>query len=443
MINWAAGFYRYSVDELWMVPHFEKMLYDNGPFLGIYSQAWQLMNSSATGFENVNGNLFKRVVLETGDWVIREMQSQQGGFYSSLDADSEGEEGKFYSWTKDKIRDLLNEELYPIVAYHFGLNRPANFENKWHLHIFHQRDKTAKHFKLSVEEVEARLNQARQILFQHREERVRPGRDEKILTSWNALMIKGMATAGRIFGHPEYLTAAEQALDFIKSTLWVSGRLLATYKDGKAHLNAYLDDYALLLDAILTLLQARWRDGDLSWAIELAEVLLIEFADSERGGFYFTAHHHESLISRPKSFVDDSIPSGNAVAALTLGRLGHLLGESRYLEAAEKTIQASWTHLTQTAFVNTTMLLALEDYLFPPETIILRAKPKTLEVWQAECQKYYAPQRFCFAIPSDASDLPGLLAERKPKPKAVAYLCTGHQCRAPITSLEELTKALR
>lgn len=445
----GGGFCRYSVDELWMVPHFEKMLYDNGPFLGLYSEAWQFISSSATLFQDtksltnkIDGNLFKHVALETGDWVLREMQSKKGGFYSSLDADSEGEEGKFYTWTKDKLRDLLNEELYPMFAYHFGLNRPANFEDKWHLHVFHQRDKTAKHFKLSVEEVDARLDKAREILFNHREERVRPGRDDKILTSWNALMIKGMATAGRIFKRQDYLTAAEQALDFIKNTLWVDGRLLATYKDGKAHLNAYLDDYALLLEAILTLLPARWRDGDISWAIELAEVLLTEFADTERGGFYFTAHHHETLISRPKSFADDSIPNGNAVAALALGRLGHILGETRYLEAAEKTIQASWSHLTQTALVSTTMLLALEDYLFPPQTIILRGEPKTLETWQAECQKDYAPQRISFAIPSEALDLPGILAERKPQGEAVAYVCTGHQCSAPITSLADLIKAL-
>ena len=465
----GAGFCRYSVDELWMVPHFEKMLYDNGPFLSIYSEAWQLINSSASLSQKANsslsqkggrnlskrtaplsflsslgerGDLFKQTALETADWVIREMRSPEGGFYSSLDADSEGEEGKFYVWTKDKMKDLLSEELYKLFAYHFGLNRPANFEDKWHLHVFHEGEKTAKHFKLPLEEVEARLDKARDILFQNREERVRPGRDEKILTSWNALMIKGMATAGRIFGRQDYLKAAEQALDFIKNTLWVNGRLLATYKDGKAHLNAYLDDYAFLLDAILTLLQARWRDGDMAFAIELAEVLLEEFADTAQGGFYFTAHNHETLISRPKSFADDSIPSGNGIAALALGRLGPILGETRYLDAAEKTIQAGWSSITQMASTHTTMLLAVEDYLFPPQTIILRGDEKTLEAWQAECQKIYAPQRLCFAIPAEAKDLPGILAERKPQEAAVAYICTGYQCRAPITSLDDLRKAL-
>lgn len=256
-------------------------------------------------------------------------------------------------------------------------------------------------------------------------------------------MIKGMAVAGRIFGSNDYLTAAEQALDFIRNMLWVDGRLLATYKDGKAHLNAYLDDYAFLLDAILTLLQARWRDGELAFALELADVLLEAFADTEQGGFYFTAHNHETLISRPKSFGDDAMPSGNGVAALALGRLGHILGETRYLDAAEKTIHAGWASITQMTSGHTTMLLAVEDYLFPPQTIILRGEPDTLKTWQAECQKDYAPQRLCFAIPTEATTkLPGILAERKPQGAAVAYICTGYQCSAPITSFTDLTKAL-
>jgi hypothetical protein len=441
----GGGFCRYSVDELWMIPHFEKMLYDNGPFLSIYSEAWQLLDSYPNDHfpesEELK-TLFKRTALETADWVIREMQAPQGSFYSTLDADSEGEEGKFYVWTRDQIRKLLDEDLYKILAYHYGLNRPANFEDKWHLHVFHEREATAKHFKLTLPECEAELEKARTILFEHRNERVPSGRDEKILTSWNALMIKGMATVGHIFARPDYLQVAEKALNFIKSTLWVQGHLLATSKDGKAHLNAYLDDYAFLLDAILTLLQTRWYPNYINYAIELAEVLLTEFVDSEQGGFYFTAHNHEGLISRPKSFADDSIPSGNGIAALALGRLGHLLGETRYLKAAENTIQASLSGLIQMPYAHTTMLLAVENYLFPPQTIILRGEPETLTTWQTVCQKNYAPQRLCFAIPNDATDLPGLLAERKPQPSAVAYICKGYQCSAPITSLDELKEAL-
>ncbi len=434
----GGGFCRYSVDELWMIPHFEKMLYDNGPFLSIYSEAWQLTNNKA------DKDLFKRTVLETADWVIREMQSPEGGFYSTLDADSEGEEGKFYVWTKDEVKALLKEKeetLYPLFSTHFGLNRLANFEGNWNLHVFHEREELAKQFNLPLETVENSLNKARQILFKHRQQRIHPGRDEKILTSWNALMIKGMATAGRIFERPDYIQAAEQALDFIKNTLWVDASLLATYKDGKAHLNAYLDDYAFLLDAILNLLQARWRDGYLKFAIELAEILLAEFFDTKQGGFYFTAHKHESLISRPKSFSDDAMPNGNGIAALALGRLGHLLGEQRYIEAAEKTIKASWNSLMQMASAHTTMLLPLEEYLFPPQIIILRGESNNLKTWQTACPS----QALCFPIPNDANDLPGLLAEKKGKGNGntVAYICKGHECYAPIDDLNSLIQDLQ
>ena len=428
----GGGFYRYSVDEAWTIPHFEKMLYDNGPALTLYSEAWQLTLNP----------LFAYIVLTTVDWVLREMRSPDGGFYSTLDADYQGEEGKFYRWNRDQIRELLNENLYPPFAYHFGLNRPANFEGYWHLHVYHELEATAQHFNLPVAAMAEQLEQAKTILFQQRQQRISPGRDEKILTAWNALMIKGLATAGRIFARQDYLQAAEQALDFIKNKLWINGHLLVTYKDGQAKLNAYLDDYALLIDAILSLLLARWRDGDLNFAIALAEVLLNEFADTQQGGFYFTAHNHEPLISRPKSFADESLPSGNGIAALALGRLGHLLGESRYLQAAEQTLQASWPFLQQAASHHATLLSALEDYLFPPQIIILRGEPEILTTWQTVCQSTYAPHRLGLAIPNSVSDLPDLLAARKPQGTAVAHVCNGHQCLAPITSLNELQQKL-
>ncbi|MDY6994046.1 MAG: thioredoxin domain-containing protein, partial [Pseudomonadota bacterium] len=428
----GGGFYRYSVDKFWMIPHFEKMLYDNGPFLALYSEAWQLTKAP----------LFKRVALETAQWVLREMQAPEGGFYSTLDADSEGEEGKFYLWSKEQFKSTLNDSLYPLLAYYFGLNRPANFEGRWHLYSYHDCSHVAQHYQLPVSEVETYLDQARQLLFQSRATRVPPGRDEKILTSWNALMIKGMAVCGRILARPELLKAAEKALDFIEKTLWHNGQLLATYKEGKAHLNAYLDDYAYLLDAILTLLQARWRDSDLKLACALAEKLLHSFADTQHGGFYFTAHDHEALIARPKPFADESIPAGNGVAAVALGRLGHLLGEPRYLEAAKATLEAAWSSISELPSAHNTLLLALEDYLFPPQMIILRGEENELSTWQAQCQQDYAPQRFCVAIPAFAQALPGRLAECQPQGRIVAYVCHGYHCQPPITRLEALSEVL-
>lgn len=441
----GGGFYRYAVDEAWSIPHFEKMLYDNGPFLTVYSEAWQLLQTHPHLAIAEEGQLFERVTLGTADWVLREMQAPEGGFYSTLDADSEGEEGKFYIWTKEKIKVLLNGEFYSTFAYHMGLTCSANFEGQyWHLHIYHEPSEVAKKFNLPLLETETLLNQAKAILLNARQQRVRPGRDEKILTSWNAMMIKGLATAGRIFGRQDYLQAAEHALNFIKNTLWVNGRLLATYKDGKAQHNAYLDDYAFLLEAILTLLQARWSNSDLSFAIQLAEVLLDEFEDTQRGGFYFTAHHHETLIMRTKSFSDDALPSGNGIAALALGRLGCLIGETRYLQAAERTLQIAWSTLcSQSVHNHCAMLLALEDYLFPPQIVILRGQLEVLETWQISCQHDYAPQRVCIAIPHGMNNLPVSLSEKKPQGEIIAYVCKGQQCNPPVTSLETLMGMLQ
>jgi len=437
----GGGFYRYSVDEQWMIPHFEKMLYDNGQFLAIYSQAWQLLQTHTSSQAEALGDLFKRLTIETATWAQREMQSSKGAFYSSLDADCEGEEGKFYVWTKEKVKTLLNGHFYSMLAYHFGLTCAPNFEGQyWHFHVQRERPEVANKYELPLAEVAVHLDQARAILFNARQERGCPTPDLKILTAWNALMIKGLATAGRIFGRQDFLTAAEQALDFIKNTLWVNGTLQATHS--RTPLNAYLDDYAFLLDAIMVLLQARWRDGDLTFAIQLAEGLLEEFEDVEKGGFYFTGNHHRPLIVRTKSFADDMLPSGNGIAALALGRLGHWLGETRYLKAAERTLQAGWASMNQEAHNHCTMSLALADCLFPPRLIILRGEPEILKVWQLCCQRKYAPQQVCLAIPNEVRELPGLLAEKRPQGEIVAYVCTGLQCNKPLTSLEELQVAL-
>jgi len=431
----GGGFCRYSVDEFWMIPHFEKMLYDNAQFLTIYSEIYQVIqedNSLTTEQE-----LFKRTALETAEWVLRDMRAAEGGFYSSIDADSEGEEGKFYVWTPQQVEKLLDCVEYPLFAYQFGLSRPANFEEQWHLHAYHERPAVADKFELSLAEISMKLDSARAKLLQVRNARIPPHRDEKILTSWNALMIKGLAKSGQILARQDFVITAEQALDFIKKTLWVDGRLLATYKDGRAHLNAYLDDYAFLLDAMLTLLQIRWRDDDLQFSVQLAEVLLAEFMDETQGGFYFTGHSHETLITRPKSYSDDSLPSGNGVAALALLQLGCLLGETRYLDAAERTIRAAWSHILQMPDAHGTVLLAVESLLFEPHIVILRGTAEKLALWQAECLRSYSPRKLCFAIPETAV-LPEVLASKVLQGDIVAYHCTGMQCSAPIMSLEEL-----
>jgi hypothetical protein len=428
----GGGFCRYSVDERWEIPHFEKMLYDNGPLLGLCCDAWQ-----ATG-----DRLFARVARETAGWVIREMQSPEGGYYSTLDADSEGEEGRFYLWTPEAMRAVLDADEYRLAARRFGLDRPANFEGQWHLRVAVDVDALARETGATPEAVGRRLDAVRTKLLAERARRVRPGRDEKVLTAWNGLMIRGMARAGRVFGERAWVGSAERALDFARSTLWRDGRLLATYKDGRARLPAYLDDYAFLMEGALALLEARWRDGDLAFLTTLAEALLEGFEDRAHGGFHFTAHDHEALIHRPRPFADEALPSDNGVAARVLGRLGHLLGETRYLEAARRTLEAAWPAVVALPYAHASLLDALEEHLEPVETVVLRGRGPALAAWAARAAARYAPARVTLAGPEDAAGLPALLAERRPRGEAVAYLCRGFECSAPITAFEDLEQAL-
>ena len=423
----SGGFCRYSTDDYWMIPHFEKMLYDNAPLIDVYTQAY-----AATG-----NPLYRKTVYDTVEWVLHTLQSPEGGFYSSLDADSEGEEGKYYAWTPDEVRGHLEDLDYRIFARRFGLDRDPNFEAHWHLHVFQSLEALAEEFTLSIDEIEQRINRARKLMGAVRAQRVAPGCDDKILVSWNALMIKALALASRVFDEPRWYQAALKALDFIRRKMLNGSRLLASYKDGKAHLNAYLDDYAFLLHALLELLQTHWRSEDLDFSLLLAEILLEQFQDTDAGGFYFTSHDHETLIQRQKPLSDESLPSGNAIAAYALNRLGHLLGESRYLTATERCLLLAFPAMDTYPSAYNTMLLALEEYLYPVECVILRGSVETLTPWIKETRSTWHPRRMVFAIPNDATiQSSALLARQALGTQAIAYWCTGSQCEAPITEFE-------
>jgi uncharacterized protein YyaL (SSP411 family) len=428
----GGGFCRYSVDERWMIPHFEKMLYDNGALLAVYA------NTALTGTDAFYG----QVALDTAAWALREMQSPEGGFYSSLDADSEGHEGKFYVWDREEISRTLSAEELAVFAARFGLDQPANFEGRWHLRVAATIEQAAAGVRRTPAEVSALLAAARARLFAVRAQRVRPARDEKILTAWNALMIRGLAIAARALARDELAESASRALEFIRGTLWRDGRLLATCKDGRAHLNAYLDDYVYLIDALLELQQVRFRTAELGFARELAEVVLGHFAD-QAGGFYFTSDDHEKLIHRSKTFGDDATPAGNGIAALVLLRLGHLLGEPRYLAAAEGTLRAAWVMLEKHPVGHVSLVTALEELLHPPEIVIVRGEPQAIEAWRRELSRWYAPRRIVLAIPADAAGLPPALADKAPRGVAVAYVCRGSTCAPPVESLEALALQLR
>jgi uncharacterized protein YyaL (SSP411 family) len=428
----GGGFSRYSVDGQWMIPHFEKMLYDNGQLLCEYSRA-----ALATGEA-----LFARIAGETADWVLRDMRSPQGGFYSSLDADSEGHEGKFYVWTVSEVQARLTAQEFAAFSRRFGLDRGANFEGGWHFHIYEAIDAIAAALGEPAQSVAALIDSARDKLLKARDKRVWPARDEKILTSWNALMIKGLAIAARVLHRPDLADAATAAVDFIRRHLWRDGRLLATYKDGRAHLPAYLDDYAFLADALMELLQTRWRGSDLEFARQLTEVMLSQFQDTAAGGFFFTAADHEQLIHRSKTFSDDSMPSGNGIAASVLCRLGYLLGELPYLDAAERTLRAGWPLLQQYPQAHMSLLNALEDFLTSVQILIIRGDAPEIQRWAAELGALYSPTRMIFAIPRDAADLPPALAAKQATAGTVAYVCTGMACSAPLTDQREIAREL-
>ena len=419
----GGGFARYSVDERWAIPHFEKMLYDNGWLLRLYADAWTLTRDP----------LFKRVCEETCAWVMREMQSSGGGYYSSLDADSEGEEGRYYVWSIEEIRAHLTPEEFAIAVPAFGLDGPPNFEgHAWHLVVARP-----------VEDAATRkiLDGAREKLFKVRETRVRPGRDEKILTSWNALMIRGMAHAARVFGRKDWLDSARASLAFVHRELWKGGRLLATARDGHAHLDAYLDDHAYLLAALLEMLEVDFDAADLPWAGEIGRLLMDEFRDPVEGGFFFTSHDHESLIHRPKPGPDNATPSGNAVAAWALNRLAFLTGEMRFSGAAEATLALFWREIERQPMAFGTMLCALEEVLEPPRTVILSAAGESVAPWLQALAGDYLPTTMVLAVGMDSAGLPAPLA--KPiSPEPVAWLCKGATCLPPIADPARLREEL-
>ncbi|HTS23952.1 MAG TPA: thioredoxin domain-containing protein [Casimicrobiaceae bacterium] len=430
----GGGFCRYSVDGEWTIPHFEKMLYDNAALLALYADGWRATGEGA----------FERAARGIASWVLRDMRSPEGAFYSSLDADSEHEEGKFYVWTPDAVQALLDRDEWPVARRHWGLDGPPNFEHAaWHIRISTPLETVAQELRLELPDAAARLESARGKLFAARELRVHPGRDDKLLASWNALMARALARAARAFAEPGWLEAARGAVDFMRARLWNAGRLLATCKDGRAHLNAYLDDHAYLLAALVELMQTQFRRQDLDWAIAIADTLIERFEDPANGGFFFTSHDHEPLIHRPKPGHDNATPAGNGVAARALVVLGHWLGEPRYLGAADRALHAFARELAERPAGMASLVFALEDALAPPTTVVLRGEPAACAAWHRRLERGYRPRVQVLDL-SRAGELPGALARPHAAgaAEATAWVCSGTMCLPPIHSGDALEEAL-
>ena len=428
----GGGFCRYSVDAEWTIPHFEKMLYDNGPLLGLYADL-----ARVTGDRR-----FEHVARGIVGWMTREMRAPDGAFYSSLDADSDGEEGKFYVWSRDEARSLLVPEVFAVAALHFGFDGAPNFEgHAWNLRVAMPLADVAARLGIPTADAVTRLAAAKAALFAARSLRVRPGLDDKILTSWNALAIAGLARAARALDLPQWADLASAAADALRRTAWRAGRLLATRKGERAHLNAYLDDYAFLLAALLELLQARFRAEDYAWARALADVLLDKFEDRSNGGFFFTSHDHEPLFHRPKPGHDNATPSGNGIAAGALVALGHLCAESRYVEAGDRALRLFAPALAQSPGGFSTLLAALEEMMVPPATVLLAGDRHVCRSWQRALERTLRPPVRIFNVAGIAL-APELARGPVPTEGAVAWICRGTQCLPPLASLREVEREL-
>ncbi len=423
-----GGFARYSVDDVWLVPHFEKMLYDNALLARTYLHAWQQL-----GHER-----YRRIVEETLDWLLAEMIDPSGGFYASLDADSEGEEGLFYTWTVDELREVLGDRADRAIEA-FGAAEEGNFEGRNVLHF-------------PLEHPPARLDEdleaIRTDLLAARAERVRPGLDDKVVLSWNALAISAFAEAGAVLGRDDYLQAAERCAEFIwKEMRDGQGSLLRSWRNGDARLNAYLEDHAFLLEALLALYQANFSPAIFNRAQGLAETMIDRFADPDRGGFFTTSHDHEELIARRKDVGDHPIPSGSSSAALGLLRLANLTGESHYLRQAEGVLKllAPATARQPDAFGH--LLQALDLYLSPAGELAIVTPAEgngddsmapMLEVFRSR----HRP-RFVVAAGPEGTTTPALLRDRKASGgEAAGYVCRNFTCQAPNTDPEDLRDAL-
>jgi uncharacterized protein YyaL (SSP411 family) len=437
----GGGFHRYSVDERWLVPHFEKMLYDNALLLELYCHVYQLTRDP----------FFARVAQETVDYLLREMAHPEGGFYSTQDADSEGEEGKFFVWTRREILTHLGPDMGEILCRAYGVTEEGNWEHGRNiLHLVATAEQLGRRFERSPETIAGLLQAAKAKLFAIREERIKPFRDEKILTDWASLAISACTKAYTILGDRRALGQAVRSVDFLLARLSLNGRLLHVYKDGQAKHQAYLDDYAFFVAALLDLFEATGDAGYLKGALEFNRKTLELYWDEGGGGFFFTGRDQEAPLIRPKSSYDHATPSGCSIAVHNLLRLTYYTGEEEYRQKAERTLRLFRDYLAQNPFGFGHLCSALALYLNPPPEIAIvghRGSEDTHALLQAAHRPYLPVKVLLLVEPGQStSSLPivgSLLAGKGMKEnRATAYVCQQHSCSPPVTDPEALVRML-
>ena len=421
----GGGFHRYAVDAIWLVPHFEKMLYDNAQLARVYLHAYQ-----------VTGNEFyKQIAVETLEYVRREMRDASGGFYSTQDADSEGEEGKFFVWTPDEIAAVLGEDDAKDFCNSYGVTNAGNFEGKTILNL--NASGTLPTGRVSAFDAE------RSKLFAEREKRIKPGRDEKVITAWNGLMLAAFADAAGVLGNAEYLKIATRNAEFILNEMQSDGRLRRTWKDGRAKLNGYLEDHANVADAFIVLYQVSGEMKYLAEARRLADLMITEFWDEDSGGFFFTSNDHEELVVRNKDFYDNATPSGNSVAADVLLRLAKLTGDDRYERFAVTTLRLAASQIRRHPQGFGRALSALEFHLGESREIAILG-PRNSEI-EREVFRRYLPDSVVAVsenIEADAVAVPLLRNRTAIDGKATAYVCKDLVCERPVTEIADLKRLI-
>ncbi len=434
----GGGFHRYATDAIWLVPHFEKMLYDNALLARVYLEAYQV-----TGDEE-----YRRVVEETLDYVTREMTSPEGGFYAAQDADSEGVEGKYFVWTPREIAAVVGADDAPLVCAYYGVTERGNFEGENILHRMIPLADAARDTGATPEHMQTVVERARPLLLAARERRVKPGRDDKILTAWNGLMLRSFADAARVLGRDDYRAVAERSADFLLTNLKTgNGRLLRTYKDGRAKIDGYLDDYAALADGLLALYALTFEPRLFAEARALAGAILARFWDEREGGFYMTSDDgHTELISRPKELFDNAVPSGNSTAVDVLLRLAALSGDNNYAERAERTLQGLTGIVQRAPSGFGRALAAMEFALSTPTEVAIAGDPGegAADALLRVVNGAYRPTVVTAVTRPGALEAGIALLEGRDRVdgQAAAYVCERFACRRPVTTPADLAREL-